>query len=179
MIEVEVKARVTDFKEVIKGLKKIGAEKKGSEHQEDVYYNAPHRDFAQTDEALRIRQISPEHGKPKILFTYKGAKMDKVSKTRKELEFKISDPYKMGLILEELGFNPVETIKKDRDIYTWKDYTITLDQVYRVGNFVEIEKEGREGDDFSQALEDIFDIYQKLGIKSGFVRESYLELLGV
>ena len=61
LIEVEVKASVKDFIAVKKKLIKIGAVKIKKEHQRDVYYNAPHKDFGETDEALRIREI-PENG---------------------------------------------------------------------------------------------------------------------
>lgn len=60
MIEVEVKAHVSDFKGVKQRLIEIGAERIGEEHQEDTYFNAPHRDFAKTDEALRIRKFQKE-----------------------------------------------------------------------------------------------------------------------
>ena len=62
LIEVEVKASVKNFEEVRNKLTQIGAVKIKTEHQSDVYYNAPHKDFGETDEALRIREI-PENGK--------------------------------------------------------------------------------------------------------------------
>lgn len=178
MLEVEVKAHVTDFHSVIRKLSDIGAEKIKTEHQEDVYFNAPHRDFAQTDEALRIREIPSEHGL-KIFLTYKGAKMDDKSKTRKEIEVKIENTEKTRQILENLGFYPVKTIKKDRVIYLLDEFIISLDKVYEVGNFVEIETSREEGENFQESLDEIFKIYQKLGIENGFERRSYLELLGI
>ncbi len=56
MIEVEVKAHATNLDEIEKKVIEIGASRRGEEYQEDLYFNAPHRDFAQTDEALRIRK---------------------------------------------------------------------------------------------------------------------------
>ena len=176
MIEVEVKASVKDFVDVKKNLIKIGAVKIKNEHQRDVYYNAPHKDFAETDEALRIRKI-PENGKNKIILTYKGAKLDDVSKTRKEIEVEVSDPEKMDLILENLDFRSVATVKKDRDIYHLDEFIITLDTVYKVGTFVEIEIEAQENDDTTIPLKKIFETYKKLGIEEGFERRSYLELM--
>ena len=55
MIEVEVKAKIDDFKEMEERLSKIGAAKSKTEFQEDIYFASPIVDFAQTDEALRIR----------------------------------------------------------------------------------------------------------------------------
>ncbi|HNR26727.1 MAG TPA: CYTH domain-containing protein, partial [Methanobacteriaceae archaeon] len=48
MLEVEVKAHVTDFGKVEAKLSQIGAKKIKTEHQKDTYFNAPHKDFAQT-----------------------------------------------------------------------------------------------------------------------------------
>lgn len=178
MIEVEVKAWIKDFNDTKEILKVLGARKIRKEHQEDVYFNAPHRDFAETDEALRIRKISQNNDK-KIFMTYKGAKMDKISKTRREIEFRIEDSKKAALILENLGFSSVATIKKERTIYLLDEFIISLDNVYDVGNFMEIEKETKEGEDFEDSLNKIFEIYKRLGITEGFERRSYLEMLGI
>ncbi len=64
MIEIEVKVRV-DHSKARSILKNIGATKIGVENQSDIYFAAPHRDFAKTDEALRIRSLRTRH-----LFTF-------------------------------------------------------------------------------------------------------------
>ncbi len=179
MIEVEVKARAPQDQGALKEkLVKIGAQRVGEEFQEDVYFNAPHRDFAQTDEALRIRKVIRESSE-KIFITYKGAKMDEVSKTRKEIEVGVEDSRKVADIFQNLSFRPVATVRKNRIIYTQNDLIITLDEVLGVGNFVEIEKEIEEGEDTTEALDEIFATYSNLGIEDGFERRSYLELMGI
>ena len=178
MIEVEVKAHANDLDVVEDMLNKLGALKKNEEYQEDIYFNAPHRDFAQTDEALRIRKTCDDAGE-RIYITYKGAKIDKVSKTRKEIEVDVGDPVKVANIFESLGFRPVAIVKKNRVSYTFDKLIITLDEVQGVGSFVEIEKEVDEGDDFQGPLNEIFGFYKKIGIKDGFERRSYLELMGI
>ena len=99
MIEVEVKAKIKSFDEMRKRLDDINAVKVKTEHQEDRYFNSPVRDFAQTDEALRIRttrQNDEEH----IFITYKGPKIDSKSKTRKEIEMGIEEAQKCSEIFE-------------------------------------------------------------------------------
>jgi adenylate cyclase class 2 len=178
LIEIEVKARVNDFLEIKKKLNEIGALKIKNEHQKDNYFNAPHKDFGETDEALRIREI-PEDSGIRLILTYKGPKMDDISKTRKEIEVDIKDSKNMALILENLGFRNAATVKKDRDIYHLDEFIITLDTVYNVGTFVEIEKDVEEDEDTAESLNNIFDIYRSLGIENGFERRSYLELMGI
>lgn len=176
MLEVEVKAHVPDFQRIKTKLSQIDAKELKVEHQKDIYFNAPHKDFAQTDEALRIREIPQKDGS-EIILTYKGAKLDDTSKTRREIEVRVEDVEKTASLLENLDFKPVQTIKKDRIMYLYEDYTITLDKVYHLGNFVEIEKVLMEGEDYQDILHNIFKIYRKLGIEDGFERRSYLELL--
>lgn len=178
MIEVEVKAHATNLNEIEEKIVEIGASWEGEEYQEDLYFNAPHRDFAQTDEALRIRKIKKENSEETYI-TYKGAKMDKVSKTRKEIEVAVENPSKVADILQNLSFRPVATVRKNRIIYTLGELIITLDKVHGVGDFVEIEKETAEGEDTKEALNEIFATYSKIGIENGFERSSYLELMGI
>ncbi|NYB51129.1 MAG: class IV adenylate cyclase [Methanobacteriaceae archaeon] len=179
MIEVEVKAHANkDFSKLEEDLLNLGAVRVGDEFQEDTYFNAPHRDFSLTDEALRIRKIHYNDSED-IYITYKGAKMDKVSKTRKEVEVKVEDSLKVADILQSLSFQRVATVRKNRIIYNLGDLIITLDEVHGVGNFVEIEKEVEEGEDTQEALSQIFSTYSEIGIKDGFERRSYLELMGI
>lgn len=178
MIEVEVKAHAPNLNEIEEKIVEIGASREGEEYQEDLYFNAPHRDFAQTDEALRIRKIKKENSEETYI-TYKGAKMDNVSKTRKEIEVAVENPSKVADILQSLSFRPVATVRKNRIIYTLGELIITLDKVHGVGDFVEIEKETAEGEDTKEALNEIFATYSKIGIENGFERSSYLELMGI
>ncbi len=176
MIEVEVKARVTDFKDIEDKLILMNAQMMGSEHQVDVYFNAPHRDFTRTDEALRIRKVTRSEGSETIL-TYKGAKLDESSKTREEIEVNLSDADNTALILDRLGFKPVQPVEKKRITYIINEFNVTLDTVYRVGNFVEIEKTLLETEDYQDSINEIFNLYKELGVTEGFERRSYLELL--
>ena len=178
LIEIEVKANVKNFEDVRKKLTQIGAVKIKTEHQSDVYYNAPHKDFGETDEALRIRKI-PENGKTRVILTYKGAKLDNISKTRKEIEVDVSDADNTAMILENLDFRRAAAVNKDRDIYHINKFIITLDTVQDVGTYVEIETEANEDDDTSESIKKIFEIYKELGIEEGFERRSYLELMGI
>lgn len=180
MIEVEVKAHVGNFKDVKLKLDEIDAKETIREHQIDTYFNNPsYRDFAKTDEALRIRRTTINNDKSRVFITYKGAKLDETSKTRKELEMKIEDPNLMSSILESLGFKPAADVEKERTTYIFNEFIISLDNVLKVGKFVEIEKEMKEGENFDSALDEIFKIYKKLGIENGFERRSYLELMGI
>ena len=129
MIEVEVKAKIRSFDEMRKRLDEINAVKVKTEHQEDRYFNSPVRDFAQTDEALRIRETRSDE-KHNLFITYKGPKIDAKSKTREEVEMGIEDADKASKIFENLGFKEVRTVVKDREYYQYENYEISLDNVH-------------------------------------------------
>ena len=158
MIEVEVKAKIRSFDEMRKRLDEVNAVKVKTEHQEDRYFNSPVRDFAQTDEALRIRETKSDE-KHNLFITYKGPKIDAKSKTREEV------------------FKEVRTVVKDREYYQYENYEISLDNVHGLEPYMEIEISLEDNSDYSKAQESIFELFEKLGITDGFERTSYLELL--
>ena len=59
MYEVELKLRA-DHEAVRAALDDAGASADVRVRQVDTYYDAPHRDFAETDEALRLRRETRE-----------------------------------------------------------------------------------------------------------------------
>lgn len=176
MIEVEVKAKVENFISIKKILiDKLNADFKGTEYQEDTYFNAPHKDFAITDEAFRIRKISL-NDETHLFITYKGPKIDSKSKTRTEYETDIGDSQIAKNIFESLGFKVTADVVKAREIYHLGDFEVTLDTVKNAGTFIEIEKTLGDTEDYNQSLNEIFNLFEKLGITNGFERKSYLEL---
>jgi len=171
MIEVEVKLPLSDADELKRRLSELGATFITAEDERDVYFNAPHRDFANTDEALRIR-FSKD-----TTLTYKGPKLDKVSKTRKEIVVPIADADQAIDVLKALGFKEVATVVKRRQKYQLDDINISIDDVRELGTYVEIETM-TSCEEYQPALNRIFETLYKLGLsKEDMIRESYLELI--
>lgn len=172
MIEVEIKLPLKDQEGARNKIKKLGANLIGAEKQIDIYYNAPHRDLAETDEALRIR-----FGKDASL-TYKGPKLDKMSKTREEIVVPIADADQTSAILKVIGFDEIAKITKHRETYQLDDFIITIDYLFDLGTFMEIETAVPEGEEYRSAQDRVFDLLSRLGLrKEDTVRESYLELI--
>lgn len=173
MIEIEIKARVEDPKDMERSIIALGAEPIGIENQEDTYYNSQYRDIGKTDESLRIR-IEDDQS----FLTYKGPKMDSVSKTRKEFQIEINDADNLRNILTSLGFFPVVTVTKKRKNYRLGDFFIALDDVRNLGNFIEIEISAEDSKKYEEKVESIFKFIEKLGLnRKSAICKSYLELL--
>lgn len=178
MIEVEVKASIPSFEIMKERLNNLNAEKVKTEYQEDRYFNSPVKDFAKTDEALRIRKTKSENYE-RLFITYKGPKIDSKSKTREEVEMEIEDENKCSDIFKHLGFKEVRTVIKNRDYYKIDTYEISLDDIKGLNPYMEIEITLEEGSDYTEAQKGIFEMFEKLGITDGFERTSYLELLEI
>jgi adenylate cyclase, class 2 len=146
--------------------------------QVDQYFAHPARDFAATDEALRIRTAG---GKSYV--TYKGPKLDKTTKTRRELELPLHDSDAGGTeftkLLNALGFQPVASVRKSRRafhiFYRDREVEGALDDVEGVGTFVELELLAHEHN-VDSARETIASLASELDLGKS-ERRSYLELL--
>jgi adenylate cyclase class 2 len=203
MYEVEVKVRA-DHDKIRSRLNELGNSNESNEldefleldelyttptqivQQTDTYYDAPHRDFEETDEALRIREETEgekaneeetDEEEPTIQLTYKGPLVDDDSKTREESETIVSNRETMDAILESLGFSPAAIVEKEREHYALGEYTVTLDTVSHLGEFVEVERVS-DDTEIETVREDAFSILRELGLDpDDQIRTSYLGLL--
>jgi adenylate cyclase, class 2 len=178
-LEVEQKYRVASHKPVLAVLAGWDVELSAPVQQRDCYYAHPQRDFAQTDEALRIRSVAEQN-----CLTYKGPKIDATTKTRIEHELAFASGTAASetcdAILSSLGFTRVATVTKLRTIcgITRDGFAleIALDHVESVGTFVEIEAQLPD----QQHLDDAHGLLQRIAAELGLSeveRRSYLELL--
>lgn len=167
MLEIEVKCYCDDADTVKKLLAEAGAKFVETRTERDLYFNHPSRNFAETDEALRLREVNSA-----CKITYKGPKLSKTTKARVEHETDTGDYNTMKNILLSLGFTESGIIEKTRHLYALNGMEITIDNVDGLGTFVEIEKTGSLKDDIEKEL---FDTAAKLGL-TRFERSSYLEL---
>ncbi len=169
MLEIEVKARA-DHRQTKELLIKMNAELIGVQHHQDTYFNAPHRDFEDTDEALRIRSVNGIS-----VLTYKGRKLDAISKTREEFETEVDGSSALSILIA-LGFLESGVVKKKREIFKYKDIIVCLDKVDSIGEFIEVEI--CADSDIKKHRDRIFDFLKHLGIKEeDSIRTSYLEML--
>ena len=109
--EVEQKFPVDDLAAVGAALTALGAEIAPPRLERDVYYTHPGRDFAHTDEALRIRRVGHDCGP-----TYKGPKIDATTKSAPGTGIALGGGPggRMGGTAGALGFRPLAEVRKQR-----------------------------------------------------------------
>ena len=178
-IEVEIKLKIKNKKQVIDSLKTIGFLEGRYVVETDTYYTSSHHDFAARGEALRIRKVEdPKSGKETCLITYKGAKLDQVSMTRQELETEVGDGETVRKILEHIGFCPVSPVEKKRLYLNKNNMTACLDDVKDLGDYLELEILTDTEEKRTEALKQIEDVLEALGYSmEDTTRTSYLSML--
>jgi adenylate cyclase class 2 len=176
--EVEQKFPLADRAEVRRRLVTLGAEFADPLEQADTYFAHPARDFARTDEALRLRQVGEWN-----FVTYKGPKLDSQTKTRREIELSLDcgpvAAEQFADLLLALGFRRVLTVHKTREpghlLRGGHEVHIALDHVERLGDFLELEIAASDVS-LSAAQAVLAGLVAELKLQAS-ERRSYLELL--
>lgn len=165
-LEIEIKARIKDPLQIEKNIQKLGGSFKKEVDEDDIYLNHPERDFEKTDEALRLRRTEG-----RVFLTYKGPKLDNLTKTREEINLAVEDLEKAREIFKNLGFTEVLPVSKKRRYYSLPPYEIMIDHVEGLGPYMEVEKRGEYDP------EELFEFLADLGVsREDTETRSYLEL---
>jgi adenylate cyclase, class 2 len=176
--EVEMKFPVPDTAALETRLTLMGTAIRPPQLELDLYYAHPSRDFAATDEALRIRRKGPLN-----FITYKGPKIDAITKTRREIDLPLPNDEESAQawsgLLEALGFTPVAEVCKSRQKFyvDWQGRRVegTLDHVEQLGDYAELELVV-EPEQLDEARTCVASLAEALGLAHS-ERRSYLELL--
>lgn len=146
MREIEIKLRAPNLDKVAAKLETLGAPLSAPVIQEDV--NFVHNDDIHWFEPFKSQE---EWTYPRLR-TQDGICTLTVKKPLTnemdciEYELHIDDSESMKTILELFGYRESVIVKKVRRICSYQQYTIVLDQVERLGNFIEIEQVVDDGD---------------------------------
>ena len=167
MKEVEILVKVLAPKEkVLNKLKKF--ESKGIEKTRDIYFYDPKNDKLQAKngkyptEWFRIRTKGNKH--------YMAYKIDKYEKDKwkysDEFETEVSDAAVALKIISHLGFEKLVEIENEKHIFLTDKYEIVLEDVKKLGIFLEVERLSISDDeDITKAKKEIWDFIKSLGFK--------------
>lgn len=176
--EVEIKFRVPNHDALTLALEAIGAVASPSTAQGDLYLAHPQRDFAKSDEALRLRRDGETNA-----ITYKGPKRGGPTKTREEVEVEFTPGdearEQMTRIFVALGFRRVADVKKVRTSYDvphrGRAMVVTLDVADELGSFAEVEAIAEGENDLADAQQAVLALAAELGLADVEPR-SYLRM---
>ena len=138
--EIEIKLPVEHLEEIKEKLSEKGFREEGIFRESDMYYNSVYHDVKKRGEALRIRKSTDlSTSRERAQINFKGKKIDQVSMSRQEYETVVENWECMEKILIALGFSPAAGVQKTRCYMKGEELTACLDQVDRLGDFLELE----------------------------------------
>lgn len=145
--EIEAKVRVSDEAATLRAIAAAGAVPRGEWLESDAFFDHPDGRLRQGDSALRLRrrQALDDVARSRLAsgtaaaLTYKGPRQPGRMKVREEIEVAVPDPDAMVAILLRLGYRQTFDYEKRRRTWRLEGAEVTLDDVPRLGRFVEVE----------------------------------------
>lgn len=134
-VETEIKLKVARPEAARETLRAIGARLERARHFEDnLLLDDPGLTLARAGSILRLRRTDAGG-----VLTYKGERrVVEGIKSREEVETAVADPDGLQTILAVLGLRPVFRYQKYREIWTWGEVEIVVDET-PIGTFMEVE----------------------------------------
>ncbi|MBA3273159.1 MAG: class IV adenylate cyclase [Chthoniobacterales bacterium] len=145
-IEIEAKIKVSDHDATRARLRAIGGEHLSDVLETNTFFDTPDQKLRNADNGLRLRKINNLHGprgqnsgQTTHEVTFKGPKLPGTFKQREELQSTIEDGDAVAAILERLGYSVALSFEKKRQSWQVQNCRVELDEVPRLGKYVEIE----------------------------------------
>lgn len=158
MREIELKFKVDNIDDIISFLEKSNCEISDTECQYDTIYvqNLDNVESTEGSVWLRVRKTDE-----KIELNYKKQSAKKMES--EEIEFEVGSYEKANAFLKALGFKEWVQVNKKRRYTKYQDYNICIDEVERLGMFVEIELLVNEQNDINYE-EQLLNVAKEIGI---------------
>jgi adenylate cyclase, class 2 len=167
--EIEAKMKVAELDSVRKKLSSAGAKRIGTEMETNSFFDTREASLQSADRGLRIRVAAMEDGKKRITITLKGPLQAGPMKKREEIEFSVGDAESAGQFLQRLGYHPTLTFEKRRETWKLGGCEVALDELPKLGTFVEIEGPGEE---------EVQSVRQSLGLSEvPMISRGYISML--
>ena len=108
--------------------------------ESDQLFDLPSAALQQSDRILRLRRTTSPEGTTHGMVTYKGPATRDGYKSREEIEFDVSNPDTLTLVLQRLGYQPAFRYEKYRTQFraAGEPGLITIDET-PIGVYLEIE----------------------------------------
>jgi len=162
MREIEVKLRARNLNEIEQNLIKRNCILSEPISQYDVIYSlkGSKNEFEKASEGDVIIRI--RHMKDKAQLNLKQQRSSELDNL--EYETEIKDYEQVHKMLETLGWHPVVEVRKIRRKGKLGEYEVCLDEVEKLGTFVELEKLTDDDVDPKVVKEELFNELESLGL---------------
>ena len=177
-VEIKIKIKESQVESIRRKLLALGSVFVEKIKESDIYFTAPHRDFIETKECLRIRERGDY-----LELTYKGPTTKIMDEKRQFWKSEINIPLRCPkkeaeLLLESLNFTKVVEVVKEREKFLVDKQTITLDNIESLGWFLEIENIATNEKERQEALNENINFLKKLTLdEKDIITEPYRDLV--
>lgn len=161
MREIELKFKVDNIDDIISFLEKNKkCEISDTECQYDTIYVQNLNNVESTEGSIWLR-VRKTNGKIELNYKKQSAK----KMESEEIEFEVSSYEKANAFLKALGFKEWVQVNKKRRYAKFQEYNICIDEVERLGTFVEIELLINEENDINYE-EQLLNVAKEIGINT-------------
>ncbi len=169
-MEIEIRAAIANLTEIESKILEKGAMLFKEKHQKDIYYGEICL-YEKIGYSFMMR-VRDEEGK--IFLTYKGARTKKDGEWE-EYEFPVENKLSAVEMLKAMGLEKIAEVSKKRKEYKLGDFSICLDDIEELGNFVEIEY---LCDDASEGKMKLMELARELKVKDeDIIQKGYITML--
>lgn len=134
MREIELKFKVEDMNDLLDKLKNLGCEISKIFSQNDTIYVSDLNQVESVEGSIWLR-VRKENEKVELNLKKQSAKIQEST----EIEFEVSSYEKANQLLETLGYQKWVVVNKKRRYSKYLNYNLCIDEVERLGTFLEIE----------------------------------------
>ncbi|NOJ28448.1 MAG: class IV adenylate cyclase [Nitrososphaera sp.] len=159
--EIEVKARVNNLDFLESKLRELGCQFSSPIRQDDKLFYNYEGDYATQHMGLNILRIRKQDDI--FLFTIKQSQTNELDCI--EYETEIKDPKALEQALLLMGYRQAVELHKIRRKTKYNDLEICLDQVEKLGNYVEVEKLAEDAE-AEKIQGELFDFLMTLSVKA-------------
>lgn len=134
MREIELKFKVEDMNDLLDKLRNLGCEISKILSQNDTIYVSDLNQVESVEGSIWLR-VRKENEKVELNLKKQSAKIQEST----EIEFEVSSYEKANQLLETLGYQKWVVVNKKRRYSKYLNYNLCIDEVERLGTFLEIE----------------------------------------
>lgn len=157
MREIELKFKVENMDSLMERLKELDCKIGDIVFQNDTIYvvDLNHVESVENSIWLRVRK---ENEKVELNLKKQSSKIQE----SKEIEFEVSSYEKANQLLETLGYQKWVVVNKKRRYSKYLNYNLCIDEVERLGSFIEIEVlvEEEDREDYIPKLLEVAKLFQ-------------------
>lgn len=171
MREIELKFRVKNEEELIDKLKSLKCKIENVFEQSDTIYVCDLNNIESVENSIWLR-VRKENNHVELNLKKQSSKIQE----SQEIEFKVESYEKAIEFLEALGYKKWVVVNKKRRYIKYLNYNLCLDEVERLGTFIEIEILVEENDK-KDYVEQLISVAEELGLDKKDIINSHYDTM--